>query len=112
MLTLALRFLPETVEQGKRILVAQQLRGAGGKGMMSAVRRFRLLLSRCWCCRCAVRVKWRWPPRSGRIPPTEPHRKTCALQLPIDVMAGIVLLLAVGIVAALLECGVVPGGMR
>ena len=32
MLTLALRFLPETVEQGKRILVAQQLRGAGGKG--------------------------------------------------------------------------------
>jgi energy-coupling factor transport system permease protein len=44
MLTLALRFLPETVEQGKRILVAQQLRGAGGAGILSAPRRFRLLI--------------------------------------------------------------------
>lgn len=44
MLTLALRFLPETVEQGKRILVAQQLRGAGGAGILSAPRRFQLLI--------------------------------------------------------------------
>jgi energy-coupling factor transport system permease protein len=44
MLTLALRFLPETVEQGKRILVAQQLRGADGAGLMSAPRRFRLMI--------------------------------------------------------------------
>lgn len=44
MLTLALRILPETVEQAKRILVAQQLRGAGGRGLPSAARRFRLLV--------------------------------------------------------------------
>ena len=44
MLTLALRFLPETIEQGKRILVAQQLRGAGGKRHFSAARRFRFLI--------------------------------------------------------------------
>ena len=44
MLTLALRFLPETVEQGKRILVAQQLRGGAGRGLSSAARRFRLLV--------------------------------------------------------------------
>lgn len=44
MLTLALRFLPETIEQAKRILVAQQLRGAGGRGLSSAARRFRLLV--------------------------------------------------------------------
>ncbi len=44
MLTLALRFLPETIEQAKRILVAQQLRGAGGRGPLAAARRFRLLV--------------------------------------------------------------------
>ena len=44
MLTLALRFLPETVEQGKRILVVQELRGAGGRGIFAAARRFRLLI--------------------------------------------------------------------
>ena len=44
MLTLALRFLPETIEQAKRILVAQQLRGAGGRGVRTATRRFRLLV--------------------------------------------------------------------
>ncbi len=44
MLTLALRFLPETVEQAKRILVAQQMRGVGGRGPVAAVRRFRLLI--------------------------------------------------------------------
>jgi energy-coupling factor transport system permease protein len=44
MLTLALRFLPETIEQAKRILVAQQLRGAGGRGVRSAARQFRLLV--------------------------------------------------------------------
>ena len=44
MLTLALRFLPETVEQGRRILVAQQLRGVPSKGLLSISRRFRLLI--------------------------------------------------------------------
>lgn len=44
MLTLALRFLPETIEQAKRILVAQQLRGMGGRGLLSAARQFRLLV--------------------------------------------------------------------
>ncbi|MGD9126202.1 MAG: energy-coupling factor transporter transmembrane component T [Planctomycetia bacterium] len=44
MLTLALRFLPETLEQGRRILIAQQLRGAGGRGFRAALRQFRLLL--------------------------------------------------------------------
>ncbi len=44
MLTLALRFLPETIEQGRRILVAQQLRGAVGRGPSAIARRFRLLI--------------------------------------------------------------------
>lgn len=44
MLTLSLRFLPETIEQGRRIMVAQQLRGAGGRGAASLARRFRFLI--------------------------------------------------------------------
>jgi energy-coupling factor transport system permease protein len=44
MLTLALRFLPETIEQTRRILIAQQLRGIGGKGVLAAAKRFRLLV--------------------------------------------------------------------
>ncbi len=43
-LTLALRLLPEMVEQGKRILAAQQPQEAGGRGFVSALRRFRRLL--------------------------------------------------------------------
>ena len=43
-LTLALRFLPEIVEQGKHILAAQQPQEAGGRGFVSALRRFRRLL--------------------------------------------------------------------
>ena len=113
MLTLALRFLPETVEQGKRILVAQQLRGAGGKGMMSAVRRFRLLLVPLLVLslRSARQVALAAEVRaySANRTPSKDLRFATA---DWTVMAGIVLLLAVGIVAALLECGVVPGGMR
>jgi energy-coupling factor transport system permease protein len=44
MLTMAIRFLPETIEQGKRILIAQQLRGVTGRGVRSVVKRFRLLV--------------------------------------------------------------------
>jgi energy-coupling factor transport system permease protein len=42
MLTLAMRFLPETVEQSQRISAAQRLRGVGGRGPASVFRRFRL----------------------------------------------------------------------
>ncbi len=44
MLTLALRFLPEVIEQTQRILLAQQLRGVTGNGVVGAWRRFRLLI--------------------------------------------------------------------
>ncbi len=44
-LTLALRLLPEMVEQGKRILAAQQPQEAGGRGFVSAIRRFRRMLA-------------------------------------------------------------------
>ena len=58
MLTLALRFLPETVEQGKRILVAQQLRGGGGKGLVCLpFAGSGFSWSHCWSCRSAVPVR-------------------------------------------------------
>jgi energy-coupling factor transport system permease protein len=44
MLVLALRFLPEAIEQGQRILVAQQLRGVRGRGPLGAVRRMALMV--------------------------------------------------------------------
>ena len=111
MLTLALRFLPETVEQGKRILVAQQLRGAGGKGFVSAVRRFRLLVVPLLAVslRSARQVALAAEVRAysaNRIPSKD-------LRFAIAdwaVMAGLVLLTAVGVAAALLGRGVVPGG--
>jgi energy-coupling factor transport system permease protein len=43
-LTLALRFLPEIIERGKGILAAQQPQQGGGTGFGAAVRRFRHLL--------------------------------------------------------------------
>jgi len=43
MLVLALRFLPETIEQGQRILTAQELRGVRGRGPLAAVRRLALM---------------------------------------------------------------------
>ena len=44
MMTLSFRFLPATIEQGKRITTAQQLRGVSGKGLGGAYRRFRFLM--------------------------------------------------------------------
>ena len=113
MLTLALRFLPETVEQGKRILVAQQLRGAGGKGYVSAVGRFRFLVVPllAMSLRSARQVALAAEVRaySANRTPSKDLRFTIADR---TVMAGLVLLTVVGVTAALLERGVLPGGLR
>ena len=103
MLTLALRFLPETIEQGKRILVAQQLRGAGGKGLLSAVRRFRLLVVPLLAVslRSARQVALAAEVRaysSNRVPSKDLRFATADWA----VMAGLVLLTVIGIAAALL----------
>ncbi len=45
MLAVALRFLPETVAQAHRILVAQQVRGVRGVGLRGALQRYVLLVS-------------------------------------------------------------------
>jgi energy-coupling factor transport system permease protein len=113
MLTLALRFLPETVEQGKRILVAQQLRGASDKGLMSAARRFRLLLVPLLALslRSARQVALAAEVRAYSANRT-PSRDLRFTITDWAVMAGLVLLMVVGIAAALLERGVLPGGMR
>ena len=113
MLTLALRFLPETIEQGKRILVAQQLRGAGGNGLMSAARRFRLLLVPLLALslRSARQVALAAEVRAysaNRTPSKDLHFTIADW----SVMAGLVLLMIVGVTAALLERGVLPGEMR
>ena len=113
MLTLALRFLPETVEQGKRILVAQQLRGAGGKGFVSAVGRFRFLVAPllAMSLRSARQVALAAEVRaySADRTPSKDLRFTIA---DWTVMAGLVLSTVAGVTAALLERGVLPGGMR
>ena len=113
MLTLALRFLPETVEQGKHILVAQQLRGAGGKGLWSAVRRFRLLVVPLLAVslRNARQVALAAEVRAyscNRVP-SKDLRFT---SVDWAVMAGMVLLAVVGITAALLGYGAAIGGIR
>ena len=112
MLTLALRFLPETVEQGKRILVAQQLRGAGGKGYVSAVGRFRFLVVPllAMSLRSARQVALAAEVRaySADRTPSKDLRFTIA---DWTVMVGLVLLTVVGVAAALLERSVLPGGM-
>jgi energy-coupling factor transport system permease protein len=113
MLTLALRFLPEMVEQGKRILVAQQLRGAGGKGLVSAVGQFRFLVvpllavslrsARQVAVAAEVRAysSHRVPSRDLRFSATD-----------WAVMAGLVLLAAAGITTAFLGCGAAMGGVQ
>ena len=113
MLTLALRFLPETIEQGKRILVAQQLRGAGGKGVVTTVRRFRFLVvpllavslrsARQVALAAEVRAysSHRVPSRDLRFSKTD-----------WAVMAAIVLLAAAGVTAGLLGQSAAPGGIR
>jgi energy-coupling factor transport system permease protein len=112
MLTLALRFLPETVEQGKRILVAQQLRGAGGKGWASAAGRFRLLMVPLLAVslRGARQVALAAEVRaySANRVPSRDLRFTIA---DWAVMAGLVLLAVAGVAAALLGNGAPLGGI-
>jgi energy-coupling factor transporter transmembrane protein EcfT len=113
MLTLALRFLPETIEQGKRILAAQRLRGAGGKGLLSAYRRFRLLVVPLLAVslRSARQVALAAEVRaysSSRVP-------SRALRFALAdwaVLAGLILLTAIGLTAAVLGRGAAPVGIR
>jgi energy-coupling factor transport system permease protein len=112
MLTLALRFLPETIEQGKRILAAQQLRGAGGKGLLSAVRRFRLLVVPLLAVslRSARQVAIAAEVRaySGNRVPSKDLRFSV-----VDwaVMAGLVLLTVAGVAAAIIGHAAARGGI-
>jgi len=113
MLTLALRFLPETIEQGKRILAAQRLRGAGGKGLLSAFRRFRLLVVPLLAVslRSARQVALAAEVRaysSNRVPSRD-------LRFAIAdwaVMAGLILLTAIGLTAAVLGHGAATAGIQ
>ena len=112
MLTLALRFLPETIEQAKRIMVAQELRGAGGKGLISAGRRFRLLLVPLLAAslRSARQVALAAEVRAysaHRIPSKDLRFS------PVDwwVMGGLTLLTILGVIAAIVGRGAV-GVMR
>jgi energy-coupling factor transport system permease protein len=43
MVTVAVRFLPGFLEEGRRILMAQQIRGAGSRGLRGRVRSFKLM---------------------------------------------------------------------
>jgi energy-coupling factor transport system permease protein len=113
MLTLALRFLPETIEQGKRILVAQQLRGAGGKGLVSAVRRFRFLVVPLLAVslRSARQVALAAEVRaysSNRVP----SRDLRFSHADWVVLGGLVLLTLAGIVIAVLDFGTASGGIQ
>jgi energy-coupling factor transport system permease protein len=111
MLTLALRFLPETIEQGKRILVAQQLRGVGGKGVASAVRRFRFLVvplvaaSLRTARQVALAVEVR-----AYSPDRVPSRDLRFSRVDWIAMTAIILLAIAGGIAALLASGAAPGG--
>jgi energy-coupling factor transport system permease protein len=111
MLTLALRFLPETIEQGKRVLVAQQLRGVGGKGVTSAVRRFRFLVVPLVAAalRSARQVALAAEVRAysaNRVP----SRDLRFSRVDWIAMTAISLLAAAGMMAALLAHGTAPGG--
>lgn len=113
MLTLALHFLPETIEQGKRILVAQQLRGGGGKGLASAVRRFRffvvplLAVSLRSARQVAIAAEVR-AYSSNRVPSKDLRFAV------VDwvVMAGLVLLTVIGVAAAIVGHAATPGGIQ
>jgi energy-coupling factor transport system permease protein len=43
MVTVAVRFLPGFLEEGRRILIAQQIRGAGSRGIRARARSFQLM---------------------------------------------------------------------
>ena len=110
MLTLALRFLPEMIEQGKRILVAQQLRGAGGKGFVSAVSRFRYLIVPLLAVslRSARQVALAAEVRaysSHRVPSRDLRFSTADWVI----VTGFICLAATGVAAALFGYGAVPG---
>ena len=112
MLTLALRFLPETVEQGKRILVAQQLRGVGGKSVFSATRRFRLLVVPLLVAslRSARQVAMAADVRAysaERVPATDLHLSKADW----GVLVGLAILMMSGLCAALLGLGASLGGI-
>ncbi len=113
MLTLALRFLPETIEQGKRILAAQRLRGAGGKGLLSAFRRFRLLVVPL----LAVSLRSaRQVALAAEVRAYSSHRvPSRALRFALAdwaILAGLILLTAIGLTAAVLGRGAAPVGIR
>lgn len=109
MLTLALRFLPETIEQGRRILVAQQLRGASGKGLLSSVHRFRLLLVPLLALslRSARQVALAAEVRAYSANRT-PSRDLLFTTVDWVVLTGLALLMVVGITAVVLEHGFLP----
>ncbi len=113
MLALALRFLPETVEQAKRILTAQQLRGAGGKGLASAAGRFRQVLVPLLAVslRSARHVAMAAEVRAYS-PNRVPSRDLRFAVVDWVVMAGILLLTAAGIAAAVVGYGAGAGGMK
>ncbi len=113
MLTLALRFLPETVEQGKRIHAAQQLRGAGGRGPVAALRRFRLLLVPLMASslRSARQVALAAEVRAYS-PDRIPSRDLCLTRTDWAAAAGLVLLLVLGTAMTMWEYGVLPLAIR
>ena len=113
MLTLALRFLPETIEQGNRILAAQQLRGAGGRGLLSAFRRFRLLVVPLLVVslRSARQVALAAEVRAysyNRVP----SRDLRFAMADWAVLAGLILLTAIGLTAGVLGHGAAPAGIQ
>jgi energy-coupling factor transport system permease protein len=113
MLMLALRFVPETMEQARRILIAQQLRGAGGKGLTGAVRRFRLLLIPLVgiSLRSARQVALAAQVRaySGRRAPMRALRFS---RSDVAIAAGLILLAGLGAAAVALGHGAAPGAVR
>ena len=113
MLTLTLRFLPESVEQARRILTAQQLRGAGGKGLVSAVGRLRHLLVPLLAVslRSARQVALAAEVRAYS-PKRVPSRDLRFAVVDWVVMAGLLLLAAAGIAAMVLGYGTAQGGMK
>ena len=113
MLTLALRFLPETLEQGKRILVAQQLRGAGGKGIIAAPRRFRLLIVPLLAAslRSARQVAMAAEVR-GYSPERVPARDLRLSKTDWGVLLGLAMLTLLGLFATVLGLGASLGGIQ
>ena len=113
MLTLALRFLPETIEQGRRILIAQQLRGIGGRGLTSVTRRFRyfvvplLAVSLRNARQVAMAAEMR-AYSSNRVP----SRDLRFSKTDWAAMAAMLLLAVVGVGIVLLQHIVATGGMQ